>query len=196
VARVDFSMIEAMLWTMAEPLIMAQLGAPPKPMGNASAHHAPHGAWRCAGDDDWISIAVRTDAEWRALCDLVPELSKMTALNLGQRIDSQKEIDAALIAWAASRSAPAAAEALLKAGIPAAALARHGDLVKSPHLAARSFWDEHGAGVLPGLPWRSSFGRATGPAPGLGADTDQVLTNVLGLPSERIAELRANGALG
>src|SRR5580693_831797 len=31
VARVDFSMIEAMLWTMAEPLLATQLGAPPQP---------------------------------------------------------------------------------------------------------------------------------------------------------------------
>ena len=60
VARVDFSMIEAMLWTMAEPLLATQLGTPPKPMGNASTRHAPHGAWRCAGDDDWISIVART----------------------------------------------------------------------------------------------------------------------------------------
>ena len=34
VARIDFSMIEAMLWTMAEPLLATQLGTPPKPMGN------------------------------------------------------------------------------------------------------------------------------------------------------------------
>jgi crotonobetainyl-CoA:carnitine CoA-transferase CaiB-like acyl-CoA transferase len=85
---------------------------------------------------------------------------------------------------------------LLNAGIPAAALARYGDLVKSPHLAARQFWDAHGAGVLPGLPWRASFGRAMGTAPGLGADCDQVLTDVLGLSQERIADLRTSGALG
>jgi crotonobetainyl-CoA:carnitine CoA-transferase CaiB-like acyl-CoA transferase len=196
VARIDFSMIEAMLWTMAEPLVMTQFGTPPKPIGNASARHAPHGAWRCAGDDDWISIAVRTDAEWQALCQLVPGLSDMVALDVGQRIDAQKDIDAALTAWAAARSASTAAELLLEAGIPAAALARHGDLVRSAHLAARDFWDEEEAGVLPGLPWRASFGRTRGPAPGLGSDSDQVLASVLGLPPERIAELRANGALG
>lgn len=196
VARIDFSMIEAMLWTMAEPLIMTQLGTPPKPMGNASTRHAPHGAWRCAGDDDWISIAVRSDAEWRALCRLVPALSDMAALDLGRRIEADKAIDAALAAWAASRSALTAADTLLRAGIPAAALARHGDLVKSPHLAARDFWDRQGTGVLPGLPWRATFGRTTGPAPGLGVDTDQVLADVLGLSSERIAELKAKGALG
>jgi crotonobetainyl-CoA:carnitine CoA-transferase CaiB-like acyl-CoA transferase len=165
-------------------------------MGNASTRYAPHGAWRCAGDDDWISIAVRTDAEWRELCSLVPGLSGMAALDLGQRMNAQKAIDAAMTAWTAPQSAIAAAESLLQAGIPAAALARHGDLVKSPHLAARDFWDSHGAGVLPGLPWRADFGRTNGIAPGLGADTDQVLANVLGLPSRRIIELRAIGAIG
>jgi crotonobetainyl-CoA:carnitine CoA-transferase CaiB-like acyl-CoA transferase len=196
VARVDFSMIEAMLWTMAEPLVASQLGTPPKPMGNASTRYAPHGIWRCAGDDDWISVVARTDAEWRTLCDLVPGLSGMAALDLGQRIDAQRAIDAELSAWAAPRSASSAAQSLLNAGIPAAALARYGDLVKSPHLAIRKFWDEHGAGVLPGLPWRASFGRTAGPAPELGADSDDVLTNVLGLSHERIVELRTGGALG
>jgi crotonobetainyl-CoA:carnitine CoA-transferase CaiB-like acyl-CoA transferase len=196
VARVDFSMIEAMLWTMAEPLVATQLGTPPKPMGNASPRHAPHGAWRCAGDDDWISVVARTDAEWRVLCHLVPGLSDMAAFDLGQRIDAERVIDAALTAWAGTRSASAAAESLLKAGIPAAALARTGDLVKNPHLAAREFWDRHGAGVLPGLPWRASFGRTTGPAPELGADSDHVLADVLGLSQERIVDLRTSGALG
>jgi benzylsuccinate CoA-transferase BbsF subunit len=196
VARVDFSMIEAMLWTMAEPLVATQLGTPAKPNGNASPRHAPHGAWRCAGDDDWISVVARSDAEWRVLCHLVPGLSGMAAFDLGQRIDAERVIDAALTAWAGTRSASAAAESLLKAGIPAAALARTGDLVKNPHLAAREFWDRHGAGVLPGLPWRASFGRTTGPAPKLGADSDHVLADVLGLSQERIVDLRTSGALG
>ena len=196
VARIDFSMIEAMLWTMAEPLVASQLGTPAKPMGNGSKDHAPHGAWRCVGGDDWISLVVRSDAEWRALCGHVPGLSGLAVLDLGQRRDAAHAIDAALAAWAGSRSAPAAADLLLKAGIPAAALARTVDLVKSPHLAARGFWETHGVGMLPGLPWRASFGRTTGPAPGLGAETDQVLVEVLGLSPERIAELRTSGALG
>jgi len=162
VARIDFSMIEAMLWTMAEPLVAAQLGEAPKPMGNASARYALHGVWRCAGDDDWIAIVARTEEERQALNRIVPG---------GEE---------ALSAWAGSRPAADAAETLLKAGIPASALARYGDLVKSPHLMARDFWEDG----LPGLPWRASFGRVSGPAPGLGADTGQIL-----------ADLRASGAL-
>ena len=196
VARVDFSMIEAMLWTMAEPLVATQLGSPPKPMGNASPHHVPHGAWRCAGDDDWIGVAVRTEAEWRALCGLVPGLAGMASLDLDRRRDARQAIDSALAVWAGARSAAAAARSLSNAGIPAAALARHADLVRSPHLAVRGFWDKQAAGVLPGLPWRASFGRTIGPAPELGADADQVLANVLGLSPERIAELRTSRTLG
>ena len=196
VARVDFSMIEAMLWTMAEPLLAAQSGSAPQAAGNASTRHAPHGAWRCAGDDAWISLAVRTDAQWRALCALVPGLSGMASLDLRQRMDAHAAIDAAITAWAAPQAAAAAEETLLQAGIPAAALARSDYLVKSNHLAAREFWESHGTGVLPGLPWRTSFSRASGPAPGLGADTDHVLSSVLELSREQIANLRAIGALG
>jgi crotonobetainyl-CoA:carnitine CoA-transferase CaiB-like acyl-CoA transferase len=65
VARVDFSMIEAMLWTMAEPLLATQCGEAPQP---------PHGAaYRCAGDDAWIAIAAGTDAKRQNLDGLVPE---------------------------------------------------------------------------------------------------------------------------
>ena len=56
--------------------------------------------------------------------NLVPGLSGMATLDLGQRIDAERVVDAALTAWAGIQSASAAAEALKKAGIPAAALAR------------------------------------------------------------------------
>jgi crotonobetainyl-CoA:carnitine CoA-transferase CaiB-like acyl-CoA transferase len=46
------------------------------------------------------------------------------------------------------------------------------------------------------LPWRASFGRATGPSPDLGADTDVVLSEVLGMSAVEIAALRDAGVLG
>ena len=78
-------MIEAMLWTMAEPLLATQLGAPPQPQGNRSDRYVPHGVYRCAGDDDWISLAVTTDEEWRRLCAIVPTLSSMATLGFVER---------------------------------------------------------------------------------------------------------------
>ena len=196
VARIDFSMIEAMLWTMAEPLLATQLGEPPRPLGNDGGGHVPHGAWRCAGDDAWLSLAVTNDDEWRALCAAVPDLADFTGLHRAGRRDRRVAIEAIIADWARDRDAREAAAMLRRAGVPAAALTDSVDLVADDHLRARGFWDRHGTGVLPGLPWRASFGRATSPAPGLGADTDAVLRDVLGFAPGKIAALRVSGALG
>lgn len=187
VARIDFSMIEALLWTMAGPLLASQLDAPAQPQGNRSSDHAPHGLYRCAGDDGWIGIAVTDEPGWRQLCGLVPGLSAMAA---------REAIDLALQAWLRPQQADEAAALLSGAGIAAEALAMSGDLVQSPHLASRGFWDRYGAGVLPGLPWRASFGRTTGVAPAHGEDTDAVLSGLLGLSAAALAALRQAGALG
>ena len=176
VARVDFSMIEAMLWTMAEPLLQTQLGERPVPRGNASDRCDPHDVFRCAGDDQWVGIAARNDAERQALRTLIP--------------------DGDIAGWCLSRRADAAASALAHAGIPAAPVAGSFDLVESAHLRARGFWDKLGDGVVPGLPWRASYGRVIGPAPGLGEHIDAVLRDVLGMPDDRIAALRQRGTFG
>jgi crotonobetainyl-CoA:carnitine CoA-transferase CaiB-like acyl-CoA transferase len=116
VARVDFSMIEAMLWTMAEPLL-------------SGAAERSGTVTQCEGNDEWLATEPAAGALARAT------------------------------------------------------LARSAELVACPHLQARGFWDEYGTGALPGLPWVASFGRATGPAPGLGADTEAVLRDALGAGS-------------
>jgi crotonobetainyl-CoA:carnitine CoA-transferase CaiB-like acyl-CoA transferase len=196
VARIDFSMIEAMLWTMAEPLLATQLDGLPAPRGNASGRYIPHGVYRCAGTDHWVSIAVTSDEQWRRLCATVAALSPMAGLTFDGRLDRRDEIDKALSAWLRPQTAKTAEVALLRAGIPSATLANALDLVDSGHLQERGFWERHGAGVLPSLPWRASFGRKLGEAPELGGDTDSVLTEVLGLSPAELTELRKSGALG
>ena len=196
VARVDFSMIEAMLWTMAEPLLATQLAAPPHPHGNESSDYAPHGVFRCAGEDDWISLVTTTDAEWRNLCAVVPGLAPMAELGFSDRQQRRSAIDQVLAAWLRAKPAAAAEAVLLRAGIAASALVNSRDLVNSDHLKERGFWEPYGAGALPGLPWQVSFGRISGPAPELGADTETVLREVLSLSQNDIAALHRSGALG
>jgi crotonobetainyl-CoA:carnitine CoA-transferase CaiB-like acyl-CoA transferase len=176
VARIDFSMIEAMLWTMAKPLLGMQSGAPPVPRGNRSKRHKVHDAFRCAGEDAWISVVVENDAAWESLCEL-----------LGGE---------ALAEWLRRRDVREAERVLRGAGIAAAGLADASQLLASEHLGERRFWDECGEGALPGLPWRASFGRRSGGAPGLGAETEGVLAEVLGLSDGEIDRLRRCGALG
>ena len=196
VARVDFSMIEAMLWTMAKPLLAVQSDGFVKPEGNHSSRYAPHGIYRCKGDDAWIGIAVTADHAWRELCLIVPGLSEMAGLNLRERLAARTDIDTALAGWLRPLAAADVACVLLRAGIAAAPVANACDLVDNPHLNARGFWDRHGSGVLPGLPWRASFGRTNGPAPEHGADTDAVLAEILGCSTAEIAALHQSGVLG
>jgi crotonobetainyl-CoA:carnitine CoA-transferase CaiB-like acyl-CoA transferase len=176
VARIDFSMIEAMLWTMAEPLLAAQCDMAPVPRGDRSDRHVLHGAFSCAGDDEWVALAVGNDEERCGLRSVVP--------------------DQAVAEWMHSRPAAAAAAQLVRAGVSAAALASAVDLVASKHLQGRGFWESDGGGMLPGLPWHASFGRQSGHAPGLGADTNAVLGEVLGMSAGEIAALRQAGAFG
>lgn len=153
VAQVDFSMMEAMLWTMAEPLLVEQLRSRPD-LPRLGA------VFRCGGADEWLAV------------------------------------EPARHALAGEADAIEAAATLTQGGTAAAPLARSTDLVGSGHLRSRGFWDRHGAGLLPGLPWRASFGRATGPAPELGADSDAVLAGVPGMSGDEIRRLRDDGVLG
>lgn len=196
VAHIDFSMIEAMLWTMAEPLLETQLGMPPQPRGNGSDRYVPHGVYRCVGEDDWLSLVARTDDEWRRLCAVIPALAPVAGLGFDERRERRAVIDRVLADWVRPRPGAAVADELLRAGVPAAALADARDLVTSEHLRQRGFWERFGAGVVPGLPWRASFGQICGPAPELGTDTETVLGEVLGYSRDKIGELRRSGALG
>lgn len=194
--RIDFSMIEALLWTMAEPILAAQQGQPPKPEGNDSTRCAPHGIYPADGADRWIAIAVDTDDQWRALCGHVPELAAMDALDEAGRRANADKIDNILADWTAAQNDSAVADLLASAGVPANPVATSLDLVACDHLRARDFWQDHDGGVMPGLPWRASFGRKNGPAPELGGDTDAVLREILSLSGAEIERLHELGALG
>jgi crotonobetainyl-CoA:carnitine CoA-transferase CaiB-like acyl-CoA transferase len=196
VARIDFSMIEALLWTMAEPLLTAQLAGPTEPMGNGDAVCEPHGAWRAAGEDAWVAIAVPDDRAWWALCGLVPALSELSRLSVERRREAAAQIGGVLTAWLRDQDAAGAAEALRRAGVPAAVAVSSVDLVADAHLRTRGFWDAGDAGATPGLPWQASFGRARGPAPELGEHTDAVLRDVLGWDGAEIERLRSKGVFG
>jgi crotonobetainyl-CoA:carnitine CoA-transferase CaiB-like acyl-CoA transferase len=173
--RVDLSMIEALLWTLADSVLAAQADGGVAPQGNRDAGMSPHGVYPCQGEDAWVSLAVSNQSQWHSLCETIPELGSLAGLTLEDRRAKSGEIDTTIANWTSGQSASTAAAALLGKGIPAAAVASSADLVASEHLASRQFWERHDKGVLPGLPWQASFGRKSGPAPGLGADTEDVL---------------------
>ena len=197
VQRVDFSMVEAMLWTMAEPLIDAQLSLPVEARGNASPQYAPHGIYPADGDDAWISLVVRDDAEWLALIEIVPGLEGLHGLGTEERRERAALIDQAIAAWASERPPDASALVLQAAGLAADAVVGATALLDDEHLSMRDFWQPPVDGVrLPGLPWRTTLPLRSSPARALGADTDAVLAEVLALDEQTLRQLRDAGAFG
>ena len=69
---IDISQAETAA-SMIGPALLDLLvnGREPQPQGNFSASAAPHGAYRCKGDDRWCVIAAETDAQWAALARIL-----------------------------------------------------------------------------------------------------------------------------
>ena len=69
---IDFAQAESCVHFLT-PAILDQSvnGRCQDPIGNDDPHMAPHGVYRSAGDDRWVAIACRDDADWRALAGLL-----------------------------------------------------------------------------------------------------------------------------
>jgi crotonobetainyl-CoA:carnitine CoA-transferase CaiB-like acyl-CoA transferase len=69
-AYIDMSQTETGLMLTGTSLLEHQLtGKPTQRYGNRMPYRdwTPHGAFRCAGDDNWIAISIQSDEQWRAL---------------------------------------------------------------------------------------------------------------------------------
>ena len=66
---IDFSMLEGMMTLIPQPILDYTMNAREwTRVGNRDALKAPHGIYRCRGDDRWLAISVATQAEWQSLC--------------------------------------------------------------------------------------------------------------------------------
>ena len=168
--------------------------------GNRLGHAAPHGAYRCAGDDRWCTIAVFTDDEWRALCRAMgdPEWAREERFaTLQGRKENEDELDLLIEGWTAERSAEEVMETLQAAGVPAGVVQSARDVLENdPHLKARGYYvyqDHPEAGRTaydgPGFRLSKTPGRLLSPAPMLGEHTALVCTDVLGMDDEEMAQL-------
>ncbi|MGW6907473.1 CoA transferase [Streptomyces sp. NPDC054940] len=200
--HIDLSQLEAISAHMGTSLLTASRS----PIGNAHPRWSPQGVYRCLGTDRWLALGVRSDAEWRALCEVLgrPELATDERLSTAEgRRRKGALVDGALSDWARTLPADLAAELLQARGIPAGAVQDGRELVEhDPQLRARGFYvrKEHpvaGAFLHEGLPIRltGTPGSIRRPAPVLGADTDEVLREVAGLSAERLRSLHAAGVL-
>jgi crotonobetainyl-CoA:carnitine CoA-transferase CaiB-like acyl-CoA transferase len=201
--NIDISQVECMLPMVAPSLIeQSALGYTSPRIGNRHRVHVPHGAFRCAGNDQWIAIAVCDDAQWGATCAVLqrPELAALTA---GERRAREDELDTVIEAWTKDRPAEDVMNVLQAAGVAAGVVRLPGDLDKDPHLQARGFWHRMDRPFI-GPHWQSSAAWREGPdaypvrrvAPTLGQDNEFILIGMLGLTQSDLSRLAAADIIG
>ena len=203
---IDQAQAESSLHFMSTALLDHTVnGHVPELVGNVDRQMAPHGVYRCRGDDEWVAIAVRDNADWSRLCMALgqPGLADDARYaDAESRLASADELNALLSEWCAARSAFETERILQAINVPAHAvqnsatciadlqLQHRGHFVTLDHPVHGQTVVEAAKGYLSETPpsYRSA-------APTIGRDNDLVLREILGYDDEQIAQLAIADAL-
>jgi crotonobetainyl-CoA:carnitine CoA-transferase CaiB-like acyl-CoA transferase len=177
-------------------------GQAPARTGNRWPHAAPNGSYRCAGEDEWLTLQVQDEGQWLRLRTLVGDALAGFG-DLDDRRTRRAELDAAVTAWTCVRTPLEAMQALQAAGVPAA-LQRPGiHLTRDPQLQARDVWPlmtraHVGEIPHPRPPYRDRKGGygIERPAPTLGEHSREVLRELLQLGDAELDELETQQVIG
>jgi benzylsuccinate CoA-transferase BbsF subunit len=175
------------------------------PVGNIHATMVPHDNYRCAGDDAWVAIAVRSESEWRAFCQATGHPEWADDLHFAdayRRRQHRAELDVLIADWTSQHTPYEVMETLQAAGVAAMPVMNLEDQFRDLHLREREIHleSEHpkvGLEFLHGIPWRLSDtpGRISRPAPLLGEHNQYVFGDLLGLSETEIRRLMEAGAI-
>jgi crotonobetainyl-CoA:carnitine CoA-transferase CaiB-like acyl-CoA transferase len=206
---VEVTMIEAALNAAAEQVVEhGASGTLLERQGNRGPLAAPQNVYQCAGDEDWLAIAVTDDGQWRRLRDVLgdPEWARDPALDTDRgRRAAHDRIDDELAEWCATRDARATVDALCEAGVPAGHVVDGRDIAHNPQLLHRGYFGrEHhpvtGEHPIPTVPFQLASRRGcdwiSRAAPTLGEHNREVLGGELGLTDDELADLEASGLIG
>ncbi len=144
--HIDLSEYEAACTTIGPALMDASVNLNEiVPMGNNDEHlpAAPYGCYKCLGKDRWCVVAVSTEDEWQAFCDVLgnPAWSEHNRFSsLPNRKKYRQELDLHIGEWMAKQTAQSTADRLQQAGVPAGVVQNARDLAHDPQLLASGFF--------------------------------------------------------
>jgi crotonobetainyl-CoA:carnitine CoA-transferase CaiB-like acyl-CoA transferase len=203
--HVDISMLDvqvSLLNYMATMHLMS--GRLPERIGNEHFVHVPYNTYPT--QDGYIIIACIGDAFYERLLGVLddPQLHRPEYLRQPARLAAKEEIDAIVTRALASRPTAEWLRILREARVPCGPVNDFAQALGDPQVRARDMVVEvplpsGGSVAMPGNPVKLSASageptRFTAP-PLLGAQTDAVLAGLLAYAPDRIAALRASGAV-
>ena len=181
-------------------------GREPQRLGNGSRHAAPHGCYRCAGEDRWCAIAVVSEAEWERFCAVLGEPAWTTDPRFATRcarLAHAAELDRLVEGWTRQRDAYEVMAVLQAAGIAAGVVQNIEDQFRHDRqLAARHFFEnvEHhrkGRVLANGIPLglTRTPGRTGWAGAAVGEDNDYVFGELLGMTQPEMQHYMELGAI-
>jgi len=202
---VDVNLIEPLARLIeSSTLAYDQLGTIPGRVGNRFDASAPRNAYRTA-DDKWLAISSASPTTaarvYRAIGrpDLAEDPDYVDSIPRQQRAG---EVDKLVADWVATRTLAEAMATFGTASVAAAPIYDAEQLLADEHLAARGTFiavDDPDLGAMtvqaPVAVLTETPGRIAHLGRSLGADSDAVFGDLLGIDPDRLAALRASGVI-
>ena len=202
--HVDISMLDCQISLLNYMATMYFLsGEDPYPIGNSHFVHVPYNTFRCA--DGFIVIAVITDNFWQNLKQVVniPEFDDPELDGQPGRWAARDMINDRLNEVLSANTCSYWLEQLESQRIPCAPVNRFSEALADEQVTHRNMVIDlkHPSGSStrgPGNPIKLSRTNeeSFSPAPLVGADTQQVLAEMLSYPEDKIESLREAGVIG
>lgn len=204
---VEVSMMEASYFSLSSNLGMVFNGQPGMPARTGNRHGAlvvcPYNVYPAR--DGHVAIIVNHDEHWRALTTAfgAPELATDARYaNNAARVSRMQEVDDLLAGWTRPLTRNEVFERLIAVSVPCAPVRNLTEVMNDPHLFARGALEmidhpQYGRMPAPASPLRfdGSASRPARPSVELGADSDAILRERLGLDEAAIARLRSDGVI-
>ena len=202
----DHSQLEAGVHFLSPAVLQYTANGEKMPQAaNHELHAAPHGCYRCKGEDRWCAVSVFTDEEWRSFCTVIGNPSwtrEKTFMSVTGRKENEDRLDALVEEWTLQFSPEEVSEKMQRAGISSGVVSNGEDLSKNPQLAARNFYQllEHteiGLSSYSNPPFKLSQSsvEVRKAAPCLGEHTEYVCREILGISDEEFINILQSGGL-
>ena len=187
--------------------IAVQHGAPvPARRGNKHEWMAPHKAYRVAGEDEWLTIAVASDEEFAKLAEKLdqPALADDPRFaTAAARKQNEEALDEIVSDAVTQRDGAELERELQASGVKACRVSKPFKLSDDAGLQHIGFFQDVTrpvTGTHPFKRWPFRFSSIDSahkrPPPLLGEHNTEVLTSVLGLTEEEIAQLERDEVIG
>ena len=171
-------------------------------MGNACPYGAPHGAYRCHGEDRWCVIAVFTDEEWRAFGKVIGNptwIKNPKFATLRNRKQNEEELNAFIEQWTKNHTAEEVMNLMQKAGVAAGIVANTADQCQEPlnrwgsYLVLKHKEIGPYQHLIPEFNLSETPANARMPSPCLGEHTEYVCKEFLKMSEAEFDELLVSG---